>query len=213
MKLGGGLTTGRFDLFHALDAEKQQRIIHAAMEEFAEQGYERASTNAIVKAAGIGKGMLFYYFGSKEELYDFLCEYAMEAPSAFLQGLHFTDGDFLQRYQHLAQYKQEILLGEPLLMRFFESLYRANAHAEKFSERLTQLRQGMHNKLYEGLDYSLLRDDLAPEAAVEYMKWLLERYELDLTEKIKAGETEAAAPEQWENYYAFLADLRKLFYK
>ncbi|MCL2530549.1 MAG: TetR/AcrR family transcriptional regulator [Oscillospiraceae bacterium] len=204
--------TGRFDLFHALDAEKQQRILHAAMEEFATQGYERASTNAIVKAAGIGKGMLFYYFGSKEELYEFLCEYALQPPAAFLQQLHFADGDFLARYLQIAKHKQDMMASDPLLMRFYESLYRKNAHTEKFATRLAELQQQMYHKLYDGLDYSLLRDDIPPVTAIQYMRWLLERMEQDVTASIKDGSTRTG-PEQWENYYAFLADLRKLFYK
>ena len=51
--------------FNSLDEEKRQKILDAALMEFAEHGYEKASTNRIVKEAGIGKGMLFYYFKSK----------------------------------------------------------------------------------------------------------------------------------------------------
>jgi len=182
------------------------------MDEFAAQGYERASTNAIVQAAGIGKGMLFYYFGSKEELYEFLCEYALQAPAAFLQQLDFADGDFLARYLHLAEHKQTLMATDPRLMRFYESLYRKNAHVEKFAAQLAELRQQLHHKLYDGLDYTLLRDDLPPEQTITYMKWLLQRYEQDLMAGYSDGTTQNT-PAQWEQYYAFLADLRKLFYK
>jgi len=187
--------------------------------EFTEQGFARASTNAIVKAAGIGKGMLFYYFGSKEELFDFLCEYAMESPVAFLRELHFDSGDFLERYMIMAEGKRRTLHSQPLIIRFFESLYRPEnaAHLEKYGPRLQSLRQEMFDKLYTGLDYSLLRDNITPEKAIEYMKWLLERYEHDLTEQFKTGEMQEISPEalqgEWDRYYAFLADLRKIFYK
>ncbi|MGC4018669.1 MAG: TetR/AcrR family transcriptional regulator [Muricomes sp.] len=67
-----------FDAFHALEEEKQTRIINAALVEFSVKGYKRASTNVIAEKAQIGKGMLFYYFGSKEELFHFLCEYTIE---------------------------------------------------------------------------------------------------------------------------------------
>ena len=209
--------TGRFDQFYSLEPGKQQRILHAALEEFAAQGFSRASTNAIVKAAGIGKGMLFYYFGSKEELFEFLCEYALEAPQAFLRELRFDTGDFLERYQALAQQKQRILQTQPQLMRFIESLYRADAHAEKFAARLKSLRDDMHSRFHENLDYTLLRDDVAPERAIEYMKWLLERYEQDLTGQIITGEKDTADPqalqEEWQRFYDFLTDLRTIFYK
>jgi len=206
---------GRFDQFYALEPEKQQRILYAAMEEFAQHGFKRASTNAIVQAAGIGKGMLFYYFGNKEELFEFLCEYALEAPQNFLHQLQFDSDDYLQRYQTLAHQKQQILQQQPQLSRFFESLYRADSDSpcEKFAARLEELRASMHHKLYDGLDYSLLRDDIAPVQAIEYMKWLLERYEQELMEQYKNDNLTQNVREEWQRYYHFLAELRKIFYK
>ena len=61
-------------LFLELDSEKQQRIIDAALTEFAEYGYENGSTNRIVKNCGISKGSLFKYFENKEELYFYLID-------------------------------------------------------------------------------------------------------------------------------------------
>ncbi|GAB2497270.1 hypothetical protein GCM10008929_17930 [Alkalibacterium psychrotolerans] len=57
------------EAFLSLDKEKQDRILDAAFQEFAEKGYEQASTNQIAKAAGIGKGTLFYYFKNKQNLF------------------------------------------------------------------------------------------------------------------------------------------------
>lgn len=61
-------------IFTELDNEKQERIIEAALREFAEYGYENGSTNRIVKNCGISKGSLFKYFDNKEELYFYLFE-------------------------------------------------------------------------------------------------------------------------------------------
>ncbi len=49
----------------SLTLDKQERIINASLAEFARNGYERASTNEIVKEAGISKGSLFVYFNNK----------------------------------------------------------------------------------------------------------------------------------------------------
>ncbi|MGI6412409.1 MAG: FtsX-like permease family protein [Syntrophomonadaceae bacterium] len=51
--------------FYSLEKDKQERIINAALKEFARSGYERASTNVIIKEAEISKGSLFNYFNSK----------------------------------------------------------------------------------------------------------------------------------------------------
>ena len=46
--------------FEKIPLEERQRILEICIAEFAEKGYERASTNAIVRTAGIPKGTLFY---------------------------------------------------------------------------------------------------------------------------------------------------------
>ena len=63
--------------FLNLEAEKQNRIIQAAIKEFAHNTYVNASTNRIVKACGISKGSLFKYFTDKEDLYFFLLDTVM----------------------------------------------------------------------------------------------------------------------------------------
>lgn len=56
-------------LFFELEIEKKNRILEAGLRAFAEENYNVASTNNIVKAAGISKGSLFKYFKNKEDLY------------------------------------------------------------------------------------------------------------------------------------------------
>lgn len=45
-----------------------QRLLAAATRLFAERGYDRTSVQEIVEAAGVTKGALYHYFGSKEDL-------------------------------------------------------------------------------------------------------------------------------------------------
>ncbi|ULQ59508.1 TetR/AcrR family transcriptional regulator [Brucepastera parasyntrophica] len=48
----------------------KSNIIQTALQLFAEQGYAQTSVDIIVKACGIAKGTFYYYFKSKEELFD-----------------------------------------------------------------------------------------------------------------------------------------------
>ena len=50
-------------------AATRQRIVDAATEEFAAHGIAGARVDEIAARAGINKRMLYYYFGSKEELF------------------------------------------------------------------------------------------------------------------------------------------------
>ncbi|MFD7549858.1 TetR/AcrR family transcriptional regulator [Streptomyces sp. NPDC059816] len=45
-----------------------QRLLAAATRLFADRGYDRTSVQEIVEAAGVTKGALYHYFGSKEDL-------------------------------------------------------------------------------------------------------------------------------------------------
>jgi len=61
--------------FKRLDAEKQERIIRAAIHEFADRGYELANTNDIAERAKISVGSLFHYFDTKENLFLYIVQY------------------------------------------------------------------------------------------------------------------------------------------
>ena len=52
-----------------LDTARVAKIMSAAMQEFAASDYDGSSFNRIIKACGISKGTMYYYFKSKEDLY------------------------------------------------------------------------------------------------------------------------------------------------
>ena len=49
--------------------ETRQRIVEAAAQVFAEEGYARATTRALAAAAGVNEVTLFRHFGNKENLF------------------------------------------------------------------------------------------------------------------------------------------------
>ncbi|HQN45353.1 MAG TPA: helix-turn-helix domain-containing protein, partial [Anaerolineaceae bacterium] len=55
--------------FFNLPDEKRQKILEAAIDEFAERDYESASVSQIVIQAGIPKGSLYQYFVDKSDLH------------------------------------------------------------------------------------------------------------------------------------------------
>ena len=52
----------------------KQTIMTKALELFSAKGYEGVSVSEITAAAGITKPTLYYYFGSKEGLYEAVCQ-------------------------------------------------------------------------------------------------------------------------------------------
>jgi TetR/AcrR family transcriptional regulator len=57
------------------DAERtKRRILDAARREFGMKGFDGARVDAIARLARVNKGLIFYYFQSKEELFRVLSE-------------------------------------------------------------------------------------------------------------------------------------------
>jgi AcrR family transcriptional regulator len=54
--------------FATADAALQRRILDVATQEFTAKGYEAASLNRILLAAGLSKGSFYYYFDDKADL-------------------------------------------------------------------------------------------------------------------------------------------------
>ena len=54
------------------------KILDAALELFAEEGYDRTSINKIAQKAGVSKGLIYNYYDSKEELLKALLASMME---------------------------------------------------------------------------------------------------------------------------------------
>ena len=52
-----------------LTDDKQGEILRTGITQFAKLGYDRANINTIAKKAGISVGVLYKYYGSKEEFF------------------------------------------------------------------------------------------------------------------------------------------------
>lgn len=64
--------------FRHLPPDKQERVLDAALAEFAEQGYQAASLNRVVAKAGIAKGSLYQYFPNKEGIFNYIFQHALQ---------------------------------------------------------------------------------------------------------------------------------------
>jgi AcrR family transcriptional regulator len=87
---------------YARGAETKDRIIHAALDLFGEQGYDQTSTRDIAARAGVNAPALQYYFDGKEGLYRACAEHmagraqvlmapAVDKVNAVLKGRPGTD--------------------------------------------------------------------------------------------------------------------------
>lgn len=65
-----------------LDAVRRAALVEATVAEIAAVGYESASLNRIIRAAGMGKSSFYHFVGSKSELLDVVMNDVIEAARA-----------------------------------------------------------------------------------------------------------------------------------
>mgnify|MGYP001474890423 CR=1 FL=1 len=156
--------------FENLPEEKKKRIIDACMEEFARNGYDKASTNNIVKKAGISKGAIFHYFGNKKNLYLYILDYIISYMSKRLYDIIGTpSADVFERIMNTGLAKIRLVYEEPLMYEIFYMAFISTP------EELKEEIQKRYNKIYaenvpafiENIDMSRFRKDINPAKALE----------------------------------------------
>lgn len=167
-----------YSKFLNLDDEKQDRIINAALKEFAQKGYDNASTNEIVKEAGISKGLLFHYFQNKKQLYLFLFDYCYELIiDEYYKKADLTEPDFFKRMRQAIQIKAELLSKYPDILKFIQEsfLEESTDLKEEFEKRKQELTKINFEKAYEGIDLSRFREDVDVQKVLKVITWTFEK--------------------------------------
>lgn len=153
--------------FFDLKKEKQDRMINAALKIFSIGGYKHASTDDIVSEAGISKGLLFHYFGSKLGLYSFLYDYSVRFMKLEITGsVSSTEQDYFEIRRQMEYGKMQVLKNYPYMQRFldrcrYEDVNEALMAIERQKSVLPDIQAVLKNQsnrslLKEGVDYEKL---------------------------------------------------------
>ena len=97
-------------------------MINASLKIFALYGYQNASTDEIVKEAGISKGLLFHYFGSKLGLYTFLADYCVRFMKMEVSNLNDKETDYFVILKEVESAKFSALKKFPYLQQYLCSM-------------------------------------------------------------------------------------------
>lgn len=124
---GWGLTMN--DKFFDLKKEKQDRMINAALKVFARNGYGHASTDEIVKEAGISKGLLFHYFISKLGLYSFVYDYSVKYMKLELStGVSKKEEDYFELLRQIKASEIQVMHNYPYMLYFLNQSRKENVN-------------------------------------------------------------------------------------
>lgn len=177
-----------FSKFLNLDKEKQDRIINAAIKEFAQKGYDKASTNEMVKEAEISKGLLFHYFGNKKKMYLFLFDYFCEMiTEEYYKNIDLSEKDLFQRIRQGVRIKMDLLNQYPEAFKFLEEAYFEESEEVKaeLEKRIKEMNDLNFGKIYEGIDFSKFRDDMDLQKVIKIITWTFEKLSEEELLKVK----------------------------
>lgn len=168
-----------------MDEEKRQRIIKASIEEFG-KGYALASTNEIVRKAGVSKGLLFHYFGSKKNLFFVAFREATAKLQEKLLACYEADkentpGDIFHRLTRLALIKLKLFQDDPTLYQFLAvAIQDSPSDVKQELQTLidTAAEEGM-GKILDGITFSDLRPDVDPVKAIKLIQLAMDGFQQD----------------------------------
>lgn len=144
--------------FLNLPDEKRQIIVDAAINEFAEYGFEKASTNRIVANSGISKGSFYQYFEDKQDVFMYLLTVLEREKMEYFKDKHppSTNMDTFQYFRWMMKEGMEFNTSNPHLtlaisrVMIGEGMYYGNTFAENRQRSLQALRTMIEGAIEKG---------------------------------------------------------------
>ena len=172
--------------FENLSDEKKKIILNACIHEFAEKGYEQASTNMIVKEAGISKGILFHYFKNKRGLFLYVVDYCFRTLIEEYDQYPLRQmGDIFQRLSEVSVIKLKLTHENPEKSKIImEALVNSPEDIRAEIElKYSRLSSEYMSAFFQEIDYSKFRSGVNPSKSIEilmlFLKALGDKYMKD----------------------------------
>jgi AcrR family transcriptional regulator len=174
------------EILKKLDSEKRDRIINSALEDFSRNSYEKASTNNIVKNAGISKGLLFHYFKSKQGLYDYLEKFVFQKMmDVILEEIDWNETDIFNRIKQISIIKMGVIDRYPGIETFGKIIYERKSINE-IKAIIEKMVPDLYHQVYtKNIDMDRFRDDLDFDKIIQIIQWTIEKYVEEQKELVK----------------------------
>jgi AcrR family transcriptional regulator len=110
-------------------------LMDAATRVFAERGYDGASVDGIVKAAGLSKGTFYWHFAGKEDLFHAVIEERIDAPARSLMEVTRTAPADAVTAPVVSQGLADLFRGSPQLLALLQEYARTAARSSSLRRR------------------------------------------------------------------------------
>lgn len=179
--------------FENLSEDKKQRILEACILEFADKGYEKASTNAIIKDAKVSKGILFHYFGNKKNLFLYIVEYCLQfLIEEYRKYPLQKSGDIFDRIIEFGIIKLKIYHAYPNISKLIAHAFLNTPEVIRsaIQSKYRQLSSEFLPSMFNDLDCSKFRKGVNPQKALEIVMLFLEALQQKYNKEYQGREEE-----------------------
>ena len=196
--------------FFDVKKDKQDSIINAALKIFSLKGYKDASTDVIVKEAGISKGLLFHYFTSKQGLYDFICDYSTKYMTLELtRSVRKGEKDFFEVMSQLSAGRASVMKNYPYMQQFLRSIrHETDPEALAVVGSSISDMETTYRNIYNQVNTSKLVNPEAFDKIIDIMDWMNDGFIKD-----RFNDDSEDPDKLFEEYAEYLTLLRAHFYK
>jgi AcrR family transcriptional regulator len=152
--------------------QKKARIIKAAAQVFADRGFSGTVMADIADRAGIGKGTLYEYFDSKEDLFFAVFEwFTQETEAAAKVSISALGGSVSERLAVLSESVMQSWLEMKDLFTLVMEFWAASASSQMkqrfkgyFRQAYEDFRRIVAALIREGIEHGEFREDIVPES-------------------------------------------------
>ncbi len=203
--------------FMNLEPERRNVMLNAALKEFAEKGFDDASTNIIAKESGISKPLMFHYVNNKKDFFLFLYDYCLEfLEKEYFNRIDLQEKDIFKRLRQTCLLKIQVMQKYPWIFDFVRVAVLTDSKTvnEELKKKRKMVETKSFERFYGDIDTSCFRSELDVDKAKQLIFWAVGGYANQILEQLKSLDVPEFDSEKiHDEFNGYLDELRKTYYQ
>lgn len=191
--------------FFNLSGEKRERVLGAALTEFASHSFHQATVDRIVERAKISKGSFYQYFADKKDLYRYLVKMSQEKKLDYMKRIleEEDNPDIFSQLRGLYAAGVRFAQDNPLLLAIGQNLLKEEEEfrREVLDQALPEAKDFLEDMLKKGLEAG----EIDPECNLSIAASLIASFNLTLIDLLLQSSIE-------EGMHQFLSKTDDMIY-
>ena len=177
--------------------EKRRRILRAAIKVFAEKGYHTCRVQDVATEAGVAYGLVYHYFGSKEELLETIFRRTWTRMLDAVQEVERSGAPAREQLAQVATIVLSAWQADPDLVRVLVREVARSPHLQQEVDEIQHAFAALERIVAHGQGTGELRKEINPRLAAWILYGALEEILTGwVYERLPAGEEQVAEAER-----------------